>query len=237
MRRLLVPDLPPSGTAVVRGDEAHHLARVLRARVGESFALFDGRGREVVAVVESVGGSGVTLRIAGERDPARALRAVTLATAVPRGERMEWLVEKCTEAGVARVLPVAAARSVRDRASANVLRRWRRAAAEAAKQCGRADLPEIDEPRPLAEVLAATSAAARLVARPGAAAALADVLRGRADVALFVGPEGGFEPSEEAQLAAAGAHAFSLGPFVLRIETAALVAVHAAASVADGTPP
>lgn len=226
--RLLVPSLPAKGTLRLPDDEAAHLARVLRAREGDFVRAFDGRGREAECRVVEVSRAAVLIEVVRDVAAPRPAREVVLVTAVPRGERMEWLVEKTTEAGVASVLPLAAQRSVRKVAGANEVRRWRRAAAEASKQCGRATVPDIAEPLPLADAVARTQGCVRLVGAPGAAKPLAAALPAQGRVALFVGPEGGFDADETAALAEAGALPFGLGPLVLRVETAAVVAVHTA---------
>ena len=229
LRRLHVPDLPAAGDVVVAGDEAHHLVRVLRAVPGLVVALFDGRGREVAAEVVWVAGGRACLRIRAERTPRRPGRDVLLCTAIPRGQRMEWLVEKCTEVGVGRVLPILTARGVRDRVSPNVLRRWQRAAVEAAKQCGRGDVPAVAAPCTLENALSACAERTLLLADPAADAPLAASLPEDGGVAFVIGPEGGFDAAETATLRVAGARPFCLGPLVLRVETAAVVAVHTAA--------
>ena len=226
MRRFLSPDLPLRGTFVLSGDEGAHLARVLRAAPGDEVLAFDGRGREARCRVESVAHREVTLLVLAETPPPRARRDVAIVTAVPRGQRMEWLVEKCAETGASAVVALATERSVRDRCSPNVLRRWRRAAEEASKQCGRSDVPEVTEPLALDEALTRAAGRTLLVAVPGEEATLDGVLasRGTGPVAVFIGAEGGFSPEETAALAAAGALPFGLGPRILRIETAAAVA-------------
>jgi 16S rRNA (uracil1498-N3)-methyltransferase len=228
--RLLVPALPASGTVRLPEDEAAHLARVLRARPGDTVRAFDGRGREAECRVVEVARTGALVEVVRDVLAPRPAREVVLATSVPRGARMEWLVEKATEAGVASLLPLAARRSVRKEAGANEVRRWRRAAAEAAKQCGRATVPEVTDPLPMAEAIARTADCVRLVGAPGASATLVAALPARGRVALFVGPEGGFDAEETQALAEAGALPFGLGPLILRVETAAVVAVHTASA-------
>lgn len=230
MRRFLHAALPDRGTFVLGGDEGAHLARVLRAREGDRVLVFDGRGREAVCRVTGAGRGEATLEVEAPHEPRRPVRDVLLCTAVPRGERMERLVEACVEAGASAVVPWAAERSVRDRAGENALRRWRRAALEAAKQCGRADLPSVSDVVSLADAVRGAADRRLLVASPGASAAIADARGAATRLAVFVGPEGGLAPDEERLLREAGAIAFGLGPLVLRIETAATVAVHAAAS-------
>jgi len=228
--RLYAPDLPAAGRARLSDDEGAHLVRVLRARAGDAARLFDGKGREVECVVVDVGKHGVVVEIGREVAAPRPARYVVLVTSVPRGERMEWLVEKTVEAGVGAIAPLAADRSVRKDAGPNSLRRWRRAAVEAAKQCGRAAVPEICGPMALAHAIEATKDVVRFVATPEASARLADLVVGVQSVALFIGPEGGFAADETAALAAAGALPFGLGSLILRVETAAVVAVHLAST-------
>jgi 16S rRNA (uracil1498-N3)-methyltransferase len=211
-------------------DEGHHLARVLRAREGDVVHVFDGAGRERAATVAAVGKGGVLVDLGPEIPAPRPAREVVLCTAIPRGERMEWLVEKAVEAGVARIYPIAADRSVRKETGENSLRRWRRAAIEAAKQCGRADVPEVTEPMALRDAALRSGDGVRLVATPGAAAKIPDLASGASRVILFVGPEGGFAPGEQDEIERLGARRCDLGPLVLRIETAAVVAVHLAAN-------
>jgi 16S rRNA (uracil1498-N3)-methyltransferase len=228
--RLHAPDLPAAGRVRLSEEEGRHLVRVLRAATGDVVRLFDGAGRETECVVVETSRDGAVVEVRGDVAAPRPARVVVLVTAVPRGERMEWLVEKAVEAGVSVVVPLAAHRSVRKEAGPTARRRWDRAAVEAAKQCGRADVPDIAEPTTLADAVARTSAALRLVATPGETTRVTDLVTSDAPVALFVGPEGGFEPDEAAELARAGAKPFGLGPTVLRVETAAVVAVHLAAN-------
>jgi 16S rRNA (uracil1498-N3)-methyltransferase len=225
VRRFHVPGLPQGGEIRLGGDEGRHLARVLRARPGDEVELFDGLGRAARAEVVTVERDAVVLAV-GEPVPAREpSREVTLCSAIPKGKRMDWLVEKATEAGVARIVPLAPDRAARREAGDNTVRRWRRAALEAAKQSGRSVVPAIADPVTLDEALAATDGAQRLLASPGAAHA--PTVCGLSPVAVFVGPEGGFTPDEIARLACAGAVPVGLGGLILRIETAAIVAVHA----------
>jgi 16S rRNA (uracil1498-N3)-methyltransferase len=230
--RLYAPGMPAAGRMRLSDEEAGHLVRVLRAQPGDEVRLFDGAGREALGVVVETDKRGAVVELRRELDAPRPARDVVLVTAVPRGERMEWLVEKTVEAGVAAIVPLAAHRSVRKEAGPNAIRRWNRAAVEAAKQCGRAVVPDVAEPTTLADAIARTATAGmRFVATPGASGRIRDFHR-TDDVAfaVFIGPEGGFEPDESTELARAGTVPFSLGPTILRVETAALVAVHQAAN-------
>ena len=228
--RLFGPGLPASGRWMLEGDEAHHVVRVLRAHPGDAVNVFDGAGREAACRVVLVHRDAVEIEVVREIEPPRPAREVVLCAAVPKGERMEWMVEKCVEAGAARILPLAADRSVRKEAGPNSVRRWRRAAVEAAKQCGRADVPEVCDPMSLGEALSRTSSAVRVVADPATSARIEDLLPPSGAVAVFVGPEGGFGTGETAVLRESGARPFALGRLILRVETAAVVAVHRTAT-------
>ncbi len=228
--RVHVPGLPVSGRVRLPEEEGHHLARVLRAREGDVVHVFDGTGREFAATVASVAKSGVDVELGAAIAAPRPAREVVLCTAIPRGGRMEWLVEKAVEAGAARILPIAADRSVRKETGENTIRRWRRSAVEASKQCGRADVPDVAEPMSLAEAAARAGDGVRLVATPGSTGKIPGLVSGASRVILFVGPEGGFAPAEQAEIERLGALPCDLGPLVLRIETAAVVAVHLAAN-------
>lgn len=208
------------------GDEGRHLSRVRRVEPGETVELFDGLGFATAAEVVEVGKDRALLRAVGsplpDREPALGL---TLATAVPKGERFDWLVEKATELGVARLVPLLTERSAVDPRDAKI-DRLRRTVIEASKQCGRNRLMVIDRPTPWAELLAGTPPdAVKLTAHPGRRKFAAwPGPRPGGSAVVAVGPEGGFtEPEVEAALAA-GWVPVSLGATLLRIETAGLAA-------------
>jgi 16S rRNA (uracil1498-N3)-methyltransferase len=229
----------PGATLRLTDDDHQHLARVLRARAGERLTLFDGAGTEVDAEVARVGTRDTELRLGARRAGAVTAPpvAITVLVAVPRGERMDLVVQKTTELGVARVVPVVSERSVARPEPARRAR-WEKIAREAARQCGRADVPRVDEPLALAAALAAPDLPARRFALWEAErgqslrARLAEVPA--AAVALLIGPEGGFPAGEVAAASAAGFVPVSLGPRILRVETAAIVAVALALAAAGG---
>ena len=162
------------------------------------------------------------------------MAAVTLLCAFPRGSRGDWIVEKTTELGVARIVPVAAERTVLDPGEGRV-ERWRRVAIEAAEQCGRAVVPAIGGDAPEAAVSLVADAAGvsvrEALTRAGAGLAAS---RG---VALYVGPEGGWSEREREEHAGAGRVTVSLGPRTLRVETAAIVGVAQAIEATGGLAP
>jgi 16S rRNA (uracil1498-N3)-methyltransferase len=239
-RRLYAAPERLAGDRLVLTDEDHqYVARVLRATAGDRLTLFDGAGTEVDAEIVLVGKREVELAL-GVRRPgaiAAAPVSVTLLVAVPRGERMDFLVQKTTELGVAHVVPVLSERSV-TRPEPGRRARWEKIAREACRQCGRADVPRVDEPTDLATALASPQLPARRFALWEAersrslTARLAD--DPRASTALLVGPEGGFPAAEVAAAEAAGFLPVSLGPRILRVETAAIVAVALAQAAAGG---
>lgn len=230
MARLFVPPERLGGERVVLQDEENkYLVRVLRLEAGDAVVLFDGHGQEIEARLESVSARGSVLRLGARRSVVLPAVRVTLVQAVPRGDRMDLVVQKATELGIARIVPVLSARTGAQPLGESRLRRWRTIATEAARQCGRADVPSIDDVRPLADALAEApeEGQARLfVWEASRGSPLRRALTGtEAAVRLLVGPEGGFAESEARDIEAAGYRAVGLGSRILRSETAALVAV------------
>jgi 16S rRNA (uracil1498-N3)-methyltransferase len=218
-------------SVTVGGEEHRHLARVLRVRPGDSVTLFDGLGGEVDARVQRVGRDETELSLGARREstvsPADA--PLTLLTAVPRGGRMDFLVQKATELGVHRVVPVIAARSVA-RPEAGRRSRWQKIAQEAARQSGRADVPQIDAPVALAAAVSAADLPGRRFAffegeRQRSLGAALDDDSSLEATAVLIGPEGGFDPAEIGAARDAGFVTLGLGPLILRVETAAIVAL------------
>ena len=218
--------------AALAGDEARHLVGVMRAETGDEVVLFDGSGAEFACRVLKVGKQQVELEIIERREVSRELSvAVTLAVALPKGERQKWLVEKATELGVTRIVPLTTQRGVAQPTDA-ALARLRRTVIEASKQCGRNRLLEIGSPADALQFFAsAPTAALRLLAEPGAAP-LGEVAARTQEIVAAVGPEGGLTPHERSAALAAGWQPVSLGPAILRVETAA-IAIAAWAATAD----
>jgi 16S rRNA (uracil1498-N3)-methyltransferase len=220
----LPPERFEAGRALLSDEARHYLRDVLRLAPGDEVEVFDGRG----AAWEARVAPGFDALVLGaRRERARAAAAVWLLVALAKGEKMDLVVQKATELGVAGLAPFGAERSVvrldaargEERAS-----RWRRIAAEAARQCGRADVPEVRAPAPLAEALAALAPGAALFALDPSGAPLAAAAAEAGTCAAVVGPEGGLTRAELARCEEAGARLASLGPRVLRAETAAIVA-------------
>lgn len=210
-------------------DQAHQVTHVLRLRPGDQVSVFDGTGREVITSLATATARRATGRILRETPglPSSGLR-VTLAQVVPRGAAMDLIVAKATELGAARIVPLEAARSVR-RASARAPR-WLRIVQEAAEQCGRRDLPEVALASTLEDFLLSHAPDAPLLAcdegegsRP--LMAVCREVQEAPALTVLVGGEGGLSPWELQQLRSHGARLTSLGPRLLRADTAAMAAL------------
>lgn len=235
-RRFFVePPLDHAPEVRIAGALARRVASVLRLRPGDEVVLFDGSGEDVRVRIEHVSQRMVNAR-AVERTPAppEPHARLHLYQSISKGERFEWLLEKGTEMGVARFVPLLAARSVVRTTGDSAKRdRWRRIVIEAAEQCGRGAVPEVDAPQLFDEALASAPgivvvpyerAGDRAQTIQAALDAQIDALFALAEVSIFIGPEGGFEPGEIERAEAAGAAIVTMGPRVLRSETAGLVA-------------
>jgi 16S rRNA (uracil1498-N3)-methyltransferase len=228
-RRRFFVDGVRGGLAVLAGDDARHLRQVLRAEPGQRYELSDNRG-VYLAEIEAVRKDEVSFRVVEELTPEESPLRLTLLVALIKFDRFEWAIEKVTELGVEAVIPVRAERSEKglDRAAAKRLERWRKIARESSQQARRARLPEIAAPVPLQAALE-TGAGCRLFLDEAGGRPLLSALpahRAQGDrVLLAVGPEGGWTEAERQLAAGHGWTRVSLGPSILRAETAALAAV------------
>ena len=225
--RFFAPAIGPGDTIRLTDEEAHHLARVRRIRRGERVQIFDGSGIECDAIVREIGRNEVVLSIEIRQQVDRELPfALTLGCSPAKGDRLRWLVEKATELGVTRFVPILTERANEQARglSAEKTKRW---VIEACKQCGRNQLMEVSAVLSWKDFLeACSSAKLRLLASPtGQPLHSIDVAAARSGVAMAVGPEGGFTPEELNLAAQFGWQFVSLGPRTLRVETAALAAV------------
>ncbi len=230
LRRIYSVSPLRTGTATtLDGDAANHILRVLRLRVGDELVVFDGSGRDYAAQVTTLRKDAVTVAVgAGHDVAAESPLRVTLFQGVCRGPRMDTVIQKATELGVARIEPVLMERSVVRLGEENADRKrghWQRVAIAAAEQCGRSEVPAVGEPRSFdAAIEDAGAHTTRWLLDPGgeslrAAAAAASPL------ALLIGPEGGLTAVEREIAATVGFRALKLGPRILRTETAPLAAL------------
>ena len=219
-----------NGHAQIAGEEARHLTRVLRVEAGQRYEISDNR-HLYLAEIETARKESVVFRTLERLPEAPAFARFELYAALVKFDRFEWMVEKATELGVTEIVPVEATRSDRglEKAAAKRVERWRRIALEASQQARRRHLPEIAEPVPLARALARTATCRYVLdERPGAAPLLKALPAGRSaqdTVAILTGPEGGWTEEERDLFTAAGWTAVSMGPLILRAETAALAAL------------
>ena len=231
MKRILV-DAVAEGPRLIRDEAYHHLARVLRARVGDEVVVFDGEGREAEARVTRIWPTEILLHVGSVRAAPAAPVAITLIVALLKGEKMDLVVQKAVELGASRVVPFASERAVprlEGQRGTSRAERWRRIAQEAARQSGRADVPQVDAPvgwEGLFSLAHAEPDRRPLLLDPderelrlGAASS------GVSRLLLVVGPEGGFSPEERQRAVDNGFLPVALGPFVLRTETSGLAAL------------
>jgi 16S rRNA (uracil1498-N3)-methyltransferase len=227
-RRRFFVDQVRKGQAEITGDDAHHLTRVLRVEVGQRFEITDNQ-RAWLASVETARKDLVRFDVIEEIATGPELPRVTLYLALIKFERFEWAVEKATELGVTRIVPVEANRSERGLFAGAQKRaeRWKRIARESSEQSRRLRVPEIGDPMRLTEAFKDSSThRCRLDEAPGAKALLsAFALHTGDSIALSVGPEGGWIDAERQSFSDAGWTAASLGPSILRAETAVCAAL------------
>ena len=241
LTRVFVEGELQSGSVVeLPRETGAHLAKVLRARSGDEVVLFNGDGREFTGAVEKVQGSRVSASIGAARAIDRESPfQLTLVQCVPRGDRMDFIVQKATELGVVRIIPVLSQRSVvrlDEGQAASKQLHWRAVAVSACEQCGRNRLPSVAAPQPLLNYLGALAQAnesLRLVLEPERAhrtergAQSIDIASSQSVslAEIAIGPEGGFAPEELEAFDLSSFSRVSLGPRVLRTETAAIAAI------------
>ena len=213
-------------TAILAGDEAHHLSRVMRAKPGDQIVLFDGCGKEYEATVDEVSKKRVTLKIdststvSDPNDP-----EIIVACALPKGDRQKYLVEKLVELGANRLIPLKSEHSVAE-ANEKVIDRIRKQVVEASKQCRRSWLMQIESEANVDTLLKefADFSGNRIVADPYTATGSETLLNDSPSI-IAVGPEGGFSETESQKFVDSGWTAVCFSPNVLRVETAATAAV------------
>ena len=216
---------------VLTGGEAHHARNVLRLEPGNRVALFNGNGREATAEVSGVTSSRIELRKLHETATPPLRCQITLGQAIPKGKNMDLIVQKAVELGAAEIVPIISDRTVvrlGSEESEQKRNKWQAIAVEAAKQCGQNWLPQVKTPRPMAEFFAdAARHELRLIGslQPDAQQLkniLAETDQRPASVLMMVGPEGDFTPAELNVARANGCRPITLGPIILRVETAAI---------------
>ncbi len=228
-RFFISPDQVSGSSIAITGEDVRHIALVLRMKPGERLALCDGRGTEYAVRITSVGRSSVATEIIGRSTREISSPRITLAQGLPKSDKMDLIVQKATELGVSSIIPLVTERTVvKIRDEEKRVSRWQKIAREAAMQSDRPDIPKIEPILRLSDFLRT------LNTEPGTLLLLPweegtepikSVLRQgdqRTDILVLIGPEGGMSAKEAERAATAGFHPVSLGPYILRTETAAL---------------
>jgi 16S rRNA (uracil1498-N3)-methyltransferase len=235
---LRVPvDALASGERSLPDDAATYVTRVHRLVPGDLLLLFDPeRACEADAEILDAGKRAVTVRVGEPRAARRPAREITLIQGVGKGDKLDAVVRDATELGATRIVPALCERSVARPDAARAVR-WRRIAVEAARQCGRGDVPALGAPIPFAEAIREARGDARICLDPRAAHPLSAALLAAPSVAFAVGPEGGLSDRELALAEEAGFARASLGAWILRTETVCAAVLGAIAILSSGSAP
>jgi 16S rRNA (uracil1498-N3)-methyltransferase len=231
LTRVHVPaPLSPGAHHTIECDAANHITRVLRLEPGAPLIVFDGRGGEYSARIESLRKNAVIIEVQERSTPTReSSLSLTLAQGVSRGERMDWVVQKATELGVTAIVPLLTERTMvklDPSQSARKLAHWQGIAVAACEQSGRDRLPDIVAPLELHDFLRSIDPhTTRLLLSPTGTQRIPDLKAPERKVIVLIGPEGGLSEPEQRSAIGAGFHAVRMGPRVLRTETAAVAAL------------
>jgi 16S rRNA (uracil1498-N3)-methyltransferase len=228
--RIYQPGHYERGQSVALSDAQRlHVGVVLRMRVGDPLILFCGDDREFLALITSIDKKNVVVEIQAVHDVSReSSRAIHLAQAISKGDRMEWVIQKAVELGVASITPLLTEHCVVRLDASRLAKKqaqWQAIAEAACEQSGRNRVPLIHEACTLEAYLLKTPAVIKLILHPKATKSWSDFRFNEGEVALLIGPEGGFSEAEVEQALQQGFDLLSLGPRVLRTETAAIAAL------------
>jgi 16S rRNA (uracil1498-N3)-methyltransferase len=234
-RFYVAPEDWNAGIPAITGAEAHHCRNVLRLEPGDKVVVFDGRGRELTAEIASVEGSGIQLRKLTEAQTPPLRCQITLGQAIPKGKNMDLIVQKAVEIGAAEIAPILSDRTIvrlDEESAASKQAKWQTVAIEAAKQCGQNWLPQVHVPQTMSQffqqhrrfdlqLIGSLQSDAVHLKR-----ILAEYFTEQGDrptsVLMLVGPEGDFTPAELSLARSQGCRPITLGPIVLRVETASI---------------
>jgi 16S rRNA (uracil1498-N3)-methyltransferase len=230
-RRLIVPEIRP-GPNILPQDQAHHARDVLRLRVGDEVELFTAAGDTASGAIVEATPLRVVVNVARLNASSTDRFELTIASAVPKGARADWMIEKLSELGVARFIPLITARSVVHPEGKNKLERWRRLAEESAKQSKRTGVMTIDPPAPLTNALDQIAHAAAYLSTAADALPPSSILHPpSSSFILLVGPEGGWSDDEIRLFETRHLTAITMGGTILRVETAAIAAAAVVAAL------
>jgi RNA methyltransferase, RsmE family len=231
MSRFFVPKGSVKGNSIyITGLEAHHILDVMRLKVSDEVVVFDGTGKEYTGVVKTADNRSLEVLIKSTRETsAGSGPAITLIQAITKKDKMDYIAEKATELGVSRIIPVTTERTIPewdDEKKASIVERWRKIAREAAKQCGRADIPDISRIISINEAVSDVKDhdLKMIAVLSDKAIKLKDALKDGSgkNITIAIGPEGDFTPKEAEDALKEGFRIVSLGPRVLKSDTAGL---------------
>jgi 16S rRNA (uracil1498-N3)-methyltransferase len=226
MRRFFAePDRCQGSHVELDERESQHLAQVLRAREGEKVTVLDGAGGVYECAVTKLAKKRVTVAIESKNRVAPLPYELILFQAIPKGKIMDWIIQKATELGAKKIVPIETERTVVEvtkESAAAKTDKWRAIAIESIKQCGSPYLPQIDEPIPFPKALATRGNTFGFVASLHPGAREFSEVELKSPCQIWIGPEGDLTPSEVEQLVASGVQPITLGPLVLRCDTAAV---------------
>ena len=240
MSRFFVPRGSIKGNKIhIAGEEAHHIIDVMRLKISDEVTVFDGTGKEYVGLVKTIDHKSLEVDVREIRNiQSGASLYVTLIQAIPKKDKMDYISEKATELGVSNIIPVTTARTIpcwNETKKSDVVKRWQRISLEAAKQCGRTDIPKISPIVSFSDYISQyntlqpdTGPNLKLIAAlSDNALKFKDALKGEGikKVAIAIGPEGDFTPEEIDDAVRAGFKVVNLGPRVLKSDTAGLAAL------------
>lgn len=224
-RRIHISGQLVSGNISLDPEQAHHLRDVLRLSKGDAVEAFDDAGRTANATVEKCDPRHVTIRVGDVAEPSSS-GGLIVASALPKGSRADWMVEKLSELGVSRFIPLKTARSVVEPEGEGKRNRWLRIATESAKQSRRAGVMQIDPLTPLQQVLGDQSEVSCIffLSTEPEAIPIASAVSDRSSTLFLIGPEGGWSPEELVMMKGKGLTGLKLTGTILRVETAAVAA-------------
>lgn len=229
MQKLFI-DYTPRDTVILEGEEARHVAKSLRMRVGDMLTVTDGGGKDYGCQIQAIDRDTVTLAVCYQQAcNSEPTCAVTIYQGVPKSQKMEDIIQKCVELGVTRIVPTLTKRSISrpdPKQAGKKNQRYQKIALEAAQQSGRGIVPQIEQQITLKQAISTDKSKKKIVFYEGGGCSLKDIVSPTdTAVSVYIGPEGGFDPDEVEALASAGAVVATLGPRILRTQTAPVAAL------------
>ncbi len=231
MQKLFI-DYTPENEIILDGEQARHIAKSLRMKTGEMLVVTDGGGSDFGCQIEEITKDTVRLKVCYKQaSESEADCAVTIYQGVPKGSKLEDIIQKCTELGAIKFVPTLTKRCISrpdEKSAKKKTQRYRKIALEAAQQSGRGVIPEVCEMMTLKQALSQDESELKIVFYEGGGEPLKDIIKAQTkSVSVYIGPEGGFEKDEVDEIIKSGARCATLGPRILRTQTAPVAALTA----------